>query len=96
MKIKKFVHTESGKTIYAVIGESNAENAMEEVYRYKKANRADFFNTHNLYTGIIKNNKLYFMNNIDVNNDKFGKGISPCYIIARNTLDLSNYLEVDA
>lgn len=92
MKIEKFSHVENGKTIYAVIGESDKAKAMEEVCRYKKINKTEFFKTHLLYTGIIKNKKLYVIN-IDVT-DTFDKGLIPCYIIARDTIDLDKYLQV--
>jgi hypothetical protein len=92
MKIKKFCHVDNGKTVYAVIGESDRFNALKEVCQYKKANSIDFYNTHNIYTGLIKNKKLYRID-IDVN-DSFGAGIEPCYIIARDTIDIDKYIQI--
>ena len=36
MQIRKFTHVDNGKTLYAVIGEPDADAAMIEVCRYKK------------------------------------------------------------
>ena len=62
MRIEKFSHVDNGKVVYAVIGVDNPEVAMEEVYKYKKANRKDFYSSHFIYTGLIKGNKLYRIN----------------------------------
>ena len=59
MQIEKFTHVDNGKTIYAVIGEPDAETAMIEVCRYKKDSKDEFMRTHKIYTGLIKNKKLY-------------------------------------
>ena len=92
MKIEKFSHVDNGKVVYAVIGIDNPEVAMEEVYKYKKANRKDFYSSHFIYTGLIKGNKLYRINiKID---DVFDKGLTPCYIIARDTIDIDKYIQV--
>ena len=101
MRIEKFSHVENGKIVYAVIGENNPEIAMEEVYKYKKTNRKDFYELKKscfvegeniIYTGLIKGNKLYRINiRID---DTFDKGITPCYIIARDTIDIDKYIQV--
>ena len=46
--------------------------------------------THKIYTGLIKNKKLY---RIEINvNDKFDKNLTPCYIIARDSIDLDSYI----
>lgn len=92
MKIEKFCHVENGKVVYAVIGETNPEVAMEEVCRYKKANKADFYDKHIIYTGLIRGKKLYRIE-IDVN-DKFGDNITPCFIIARDTIDIDKYIQI--
>ena len=68
MQIKKFTHVDNGKTIYAVIGEPDKHNAMIEVCRYKKDSKDEFMRTHKIYTGLIKNKKLYVIN-IDVSKD---------------------------
>ena len=90
MQIKKFTHVDNGKTIYAVIGEPDRYNALIEVCRYKKDSKEEFLKSHNIYTGLIHNKKLYIIN-IDVN-DVFGVGYTPCYIIARDTIDLDSYI----
>ena len=89
MQIKKFTHVDNGKTIYAVVGESNADTAMIEVCRYKKDSKEEFMKSHNIYTGLIKGKKLYVIN-IDVTQD-FGN-LTPCYIIARDSIDLDSYI----
>ena len=89
MQIKKFTHIENGKTIYAVIGVPNEYNAKLAVCRYKKDAKDEFMNTHKIYTGLIKGKKLYVIN-IDVTQD-FGNLI-PCYIIARDSIDLDSYI----
>lgn len=89
MKIEKFTHIDNGKTIYAVIGETNAEKAMIEVCRYKKDAKDEFMKTHKIYTGLIKNKKLYVIN-IDVT-ENFDNLI-PCYIVARDSIDLDSYI----
>ena len=91
MRIEKFSHVENGKTVYAVIGEPNEQIAMEEVCRYKKMNQTEFYKTHNIYTGLIKNKKLYL---IDINvTDTFDKSLTPCYIIARDTIEMDRYIQ---
>lgn len=92
MKIEKFSHVDNGKVVYAVIGAINPTEAMEEVCRYKKANSTRFFEEHICYTGLIKNKNLYRIE-IDVN-DTFDKGLTPCYIIARDTIDIDKYMQV--
>ena len=89
MQIKKFTHVENGKTIYAVIGEPDKDNAMIEVCRYKKDSKDEFMRTHKIYTGLIKNKKLYVIN-IDVS--KNYDDLTPCYIIARDSIDLDSYI----
>jgi hypothetical protein len=89
MKIEKFTHVDNGKTIYAVIGEPNETEAKLAVCRYKKDSRDDFMNTHKVYTGLIKNKKLYVIN-IDVTKDY--DNLIPCYIIARDSIDLDSYI----
>ena len=89
MQIEKFTHVDNGKTIYAVIGEPNAETAMIEVCRYKKDSKDEFMKTHNIYTGLIKGKKLYVIN-IDVTKDY--DNLTPCYIIARDSIDLDSYI----
>lgn len=92
MRIEKFSHVDNGKIVYAVIGESNPNLAMEEVCKYKKANKSIFYSEHIIYTGLIKNNKLY---RIEINiDDKFDKNLTPCYIIARDTIDIDKYIQV--
>ena len=89
MQIKKFTHVDNGKTIYAVIGEPNVEKAMIEVCRYKKDSKDEFMNTHKIYTGLIKGKKLYVIN-IDVTQNF--DNLIPCYIIARDSIDLDSYI----
>lgn len=89
MQIEKFTHVDNGKTIYAVIGEPDAETAMIEVCRYKKDSKDEFMKTHKIYTGLIKNKKLYVIN-IDVSKD-YDK-MTPCYIVARDSIDLDSYI----
>ena len=89
MQIEKFTHVDNGKTIYAVIGESNKEEAMLAVCRYKKDSKDEFMNTHHIYTGLIKDKKLYVIN-IDVTKDY--DNLIPCYIIARDSIDLDSYM----
>lgn len=89
MQIEKFTHIENGKTIYAVIGEPDKNNAMLEVCRYKKDSKDEFMKTHKIYTGLIKNKKLYVIN-IDVSKDY--DNLTSCYIIARDTIDLDSYI----
>ena len=92
MRIEKFSHVDNGKVVYAVIGAISPTEAMEEVCRYKKANSTLFFKEHICYTGLIKNKKLY---RIEINvNDKFDKNLIPCYIIARDTIDIDKYIQV--
>lgn len=89
MKIEKFTHVDNGKTIYAVIGEPNKEEAMLAVCRYKKDSKETFMNTHHVYTGLIKGKKLYVIN-IDITKDY--DNLIPCYIIARDSIDLDSYI----
>lgn len=92
MRIEKFSHVENGKIVYAVIGANTPTEAMQEVCRYKKANSKSFSDEHICYTGLIKNNKLY---RIEINvNDTFDKGLIPCYIVARDTIDIDKYIQV--
>ena len=92
MKIEKFSHVDNGKVVYAVIGAASPTEAMKEVCRYKKANSIRFFEEHIYYTGLIKNKNLY---RIEINvNDTFDKGLTPCYIIARDTIDIDKYIQV--
>ena len=92
MRIEKFSHVDNGKVVYAVIDETNPNIAMEEVCKYKKANKSNFYSEHIIYTGLIKNKKLY---RIEINvNDKFDKNLTPCYIIARDTIDIDKYIQV--
>ena len=92
MKIEKFSHVDNGKVVYAVVGANNPTKAMEEVCRYKKDNSSRFFGEHIIYTGLIKGKKLY---RIEINvNDTFDKGLTPCYIIARDTIDIDKYIQV--
>lgn len=89
MKIEKFTHVDNGKTIYAVIGEPDKDNALNEVCRYKKDAFDKFKQEHNIYTGLIKGKKLYVIN-IDVT--KNYDNLVPCYIVARDTIDLDSYI----
>lgn len=90
MKIEKFSHVDNGKIIYAVVGEFIPEVALKDVCQYKKMNQIEFYKTHNIYTGLIKGDDLY---RVDINiTDKFDKNFIPCYIIARNTIDIDGYL----
>lgn len=89
MQIRKFTHVDNGKTLYAVIGEPNADTAMIEVCRYKKEARNIFLRTHNIYTGLIKGKKLYVIN-IDMTRNY--DDLIPCYIIARDSIDLDSYI----
>ena len=89
MRIEKFNHIDNGKVIYAVIGEPDADTAMLEVCRYKKDSKDEFMKTHKIYTGLIKNKKLYVIN-IDVT-ENFDN-LTPCYIIARDSIDLDSYI----
>ena len=89
MRIEKFNHIDNGKVIYAVIGEPDAETAMIEVCRYKKDSKDEFMRTHKIYTGLIKNKKLYVIN-IDVT--KNYDNLIPCYIVARDSIDLDSYI----
>ena len=92
MKIEKFSHVDNGKVVYAVIGADNPKEAMEEVCRYKKDNSTRFFAEHIIYTGLIKGKKLY---RIEINvNDTFDKNLTPCYIIARDNIDIDKYIQV--
>lgn len=90
MKIEKFSHVANGKTIYAVVGETDKNNALVEVCRYKKNALDKFKRTHQIYTGLIKGKKLYVIN-IDVT--KNYDNLIPCYIIARDTIDLDSYIQ---
>lgn len=89
MKIEKFTHIDNGKTIYAVIDEPNEYEAKLAVCRYKKDSKTEFMNTHKVYTGLIKNKKLYVIN-IDIT--KNYDNLIPCYIIARDSIDLDSYI----
>lgn len=89
MKIEKFTHVDNGKTIYAVIDEPNKNEAMLAVCRYKKDAKETFMSTHHIYTGLIKGKKLYVIN-IDVTKDY--DNLIPCYIIARDSIDLDSYI----
>ena len=92
MRIEKFSHVDDGRTVYAVIGAENPMVAMKEVCRYKKENATKFFVNNIIYTGLIKNKKLY---RIEINvNDTFDKTLTPCYIIARDNIDIDKYLQV--
>lgn len=90
MQIEKFTHLENGKTLYAVIGEPSKYEALLEVCRYKKESQERFFKENTAYTGLIKGKKLYLIN-IDVEAD-FGKDLKPCYVIAKDSIDLDNYI----
>ena len=89
MKIEKFTHVDNGKIIYAVIGEPNKDIAFLEVGRYKKEAYDKFKQEHNIYTGLIKGKKLYVIN-IDVTKDY--DNLIPCYIVARDSIDLDSYI----
>ena len=90
MQIEKFTHVDNGKTIYAVIGERDRYNALIAGCRYKKDSKDEFLKSHNIYTGLIHNKKLYIIN-IDVE-DVFGVGYTPCYVVARDSIDLDSYI----
>ena len=89
MQIKKFTHIDNGKIIYAVTEEPDVETALLEVCRYKKESKDEFMKTHKVYTGLIKGKKLYVIN-IDVTKDY--DNLIPCYIIARDSIDLDSYI----
>ena len=94
MRIEKFRHVDNGKIIYAVIGTSDKKTAMTEVCRYKKDSKTRFMKEHKIYTGLIKKNKSHeeelYMTDIDVS--KHYKNSTPCYVVARNTIDLVGYM----
>lgn len=92
MRIEKFSHVDNGKVVYAVIGEFIPEVAMKDVCEYKKMNQTEFYKTHNIYTGLIKGKKLYRIN-INIA-DTFDKSLTPCYIIARDTIDIDKYIQI--
>ena len=60
-----------------------------EVCRYKKDAFERFIQQHNVYTGLIKGKKLYVIN-IDITKDY--DNLIPCYIIARDSIDLDSYI----
>lgn len=81
--IKTFRHVKSGKTMYAVTGEKDNAKALESVRKFKK--KGDNFNKeHNICDGTIYNNKLYVGT---VNRKK----ITPCKIVYRKTIDISDF-----
>ena len=94
MKIEKFRHVDSGKTIYAVINAPTKKAAMTEVCRYKKDSKDRFMKEHKIYTGLIKKNQFgieeLYIEKIDVS--KKYKNYTPCYVIARDTIDLISYM----
>lgn len=94
MRIEKFRHVDNGKIVYAVIGASDKKTAMTEVCRYKKDSKDRFMKEHKIYTGLIKKNQFgvdeLYMEKIDVS--KKYKNYIPCYVIARNTIDLISYM----
>ena len=94
MRIEKFRHVDNGKTIYAVVGASDTKTALIEVCRYKKDAKARFMKEHKIYKGLIKKNKsradeLYM---IDTDTLKKYKNYTPCYVVARNSIDLVSYM----
>ena len=89
MKIERFTHVQNKKTLYAVIGTTDEQEALLEVCRYKKDAFERFKQEHKIYTGLIKGKKLYVIN-IDVS--KNYDDLIPCYIIARDSIDLDSYI----
>ena len=89
MQIEKFTHVQNKKTLYAVIGTSNKDEALTEVCRYKKDSFEKFMQEHKIYTGLIKGKKLYVIN-IDVSKDY--DDLIPCFIVARDSIDLDSYI----
>lgn len=84
MSIEKFCSIDEKKTMYAVTGVSNFNDALNYVCRYKKANKTEFLRTHNVCLGTIYNNQLYVG---DFNN----KYKSNCVIVFRNTINVKKY-----
>ena len=81
--IKTFTHVKNGKTMYAVTNEQDNATALELVRKFKKKGK-NFTSEHNVCDGTIYNNKLY-VGTID------RKKITPCKIVYRNTIDISQY-----
>ena len=86
MELRKFKHVKNNKTVYAVIGAKDIKEAMDYVYRYKKAEYLDFNINHKATTGYIYKNNLY----VGKSNISIKKQIS-CIIVYRKTIDIMSY-----
>lgn len=87
MEIRKFKYVENNKIVYAVIGTENTKQAMDYVYKYKKAEYIDFYTNHDCINGSIYKNNLYvgLISNIPLNKQ------IPCIIVYRKTIDVKKY-----
>ena len=84
MNIEKFRSVDENKTVYAVTGANNYSEALNYVCQYKKANKADFFMTHDVCLGTMYNDDLYV-------GDFDSKHKTNCIIVFRNTIDMKKY-----
>lgn len=88
MKIKKFRHVKNNKVVYAVIGTQDINEAMNYVYKYKKAEYTDFYINHDAVVGSIYKGNLYVNTIFDVPISKQ----TPCIIVFRKTIDVMSYV----
>ena len=84
MNIEKFCSVDEKKTVYAVTGATNFNDALNYVCQYKKANKAEFLKTHDVCLGTMYNNELYVG---DLN--KTHK--CNCVIVFGNTINMKKY-----
>ena len=82
--VKIFAHVKNGKTMYAVTNEKDNAKAIETVRKLQKKG-ASFTSEHTACDGTIYNNKLYVGT---INRKK----ITPCKIVYRNNMDLSDFM----
>ncbi len=87
MEIRKFKHVANNKIMYAVIGTEDGKQAMDYVYKYKKAEYIDFYINHDWIYGSIYKNNLYVGTVLDAPLNKQ----TPCIIVYRKTIDIENY-----
>ena len=81
--IKTFTHVKNGKTMYAVTGETDNAMALEAVRKFRKRGKS-FTTDHKVCDGTIYKNKLY-VGDIDRSSK------TPCKIVYRNTIDISEF-----
>ena len=87
MELRKFKHVKNNKTVYAVIGANSINEAMDYVYKYKKAEYVDFSINHRAAVGYIYKNNLYVGRVLDAPI----KEQIPCIIVYRKTIDVLSY-----